>query len=100
MYLDVGGWCVGVVDQHATQVPCALGTRTDDLAALGAGTADIRAGLLHLSGVPLVIGRLRIVGVPSMRRLRAAHPSGPVAPMGRVAVEHVWSVPATADTPQ
>jgi hypothetical protein len=68
VYLDVAGWCVGVADQHATEVPCALGTRTDDLAALAEGAAQLRGGVLHLSGVPLVIGRLRHVRVPTLRR--------------------------------
>lgn len=81
VYVAVGGWCVGVVDRHATQVPCALGTRSDDLAALGAGPAQVRDGVLHLSGVPLVIGRLRDVTVPSLDARRTAHRSG-TAPLG------------------
>jgi hypothetical protein len=81
VYLDVGGWCVGVVDHHATQVPCALGTRTDELATLGAGPAYVRDGVLHLSEVPLVIGRLRHVGVPALRPRRTAHQRGLVAPL-------------------
>jgi Protein of unknown function (DUF2877) len=81
VYLDVGGWCVGVVDQHATQVPCALGARTDDLAAIGAGPAYIQAGVLHLSGVPLVIGRLRNVGVPTLRLPQGAHQPEPSRPL-------------------
>ncbi len=70
-----------MVDQHATEVPCALGTRTDDLAVLGAGPAYIRAGVLHLSGVPLVIGRLRDVGVPPLRPTRPANKSMPTTPL-------------------
>ena len=95
MYLDVGGWCVGVVDQHATQVPCALGARTDDLAALGAGPAYVRAGVLHLSGVPLVIGRLRDVGVPALRRRRPPTSPGP-RHRWTPTPSRAWSVPATA----
>ena len=81
VYVDVGGWCVGVVDQHATEVPCALGTRTDDLVVLGAGPAYVRAGVLHLSGVPLVIGRLRDVSVPPLRPRRPVHKSLPTTPL-------------------
>ena len=81
VYLDVGGWSVGVVDQHAAQVPCALGTRTDDLAALGSGPAYVVDGVLHLSGVPLVIGRLRSVGVPAVRLLDTASQPEHVAPL-------------------
>jgi len=80
VYLDVGGWCVGVVDQHAIQVPCALGTRTGDLGELGAGPAYIADGVLHLSGVPLVIGRLRRVQVPALRINPARRPD-PVIPL-------------------
>jgi hypothetical protein len=79
VYLDVSGWCVGVVNQHAAQVPCALGTRTGDLAALGAGPAYLRGGVLHLSGVPLVIGRLRQVGVPAVRTVATTHRPEPAA---------------------
>ncbi len=81
MYVDLGGWCVGVVDQHAAQVPCALGARTGDLATLAAGSAYLRGGVLHLSGVPLVIGRLRRVEVPTLCATDAAHPPEPVAPL-------------------
>jgi len=81
VYLDVGGWCVGVVDQHATQVPCALGTRTEDLAALGAGPAYVQDGVLHLSGVPLVVGRLREVSVPVLRAALTTPQPGTVAPL-------------------
>ncbi len=60
VYVDLDGWCVGVVDQHATRVPCALLTRSPDLGRLGGGPAEVRAGVLHLSGVPLVVGRLAL----------------------------------------
>lgn len=86
VYLDVRGWCVGVVDQHATQVPCALGARTDDLAAVAAGPAYVEGGVLHLSGVPLVIGRLRHVGVPTLRPPQAGPQTEPATPLDREAV--------------
>jgi hypothetical protein len=70
-----------VVDRHATQVPCALGTLSEDLAALGAGPVHVRDGVLHLSGVPLVIGRLREVRVPAMPTRRTASGTGPREPM-------------------
>ena len=92
VYLDVGGWCVGVVDQHAAQVPCALGTRTGDLAALGSGPAYVRGGVLHLSGVPLVIGRLRSVEVPALRLMDAAH-----QPMPPLNTETVASLVGAGD---
>jgi hypothetical protein len=74
MYLDVGGWCVGVVDQHAVQVPCALATRLRDLGELGVGPAYLADGVLHLGGVPLVIGRLRRVEVPALGIAPTHHP--------------------------
>ncbi len=86
VYLDLGGWCVGVVDQHVTQVPCALGARTCQVAALGAGTAYVRDGVLLLSGVPLVIGRLRHVGVPA---LRLTHRSQDASTMDTAEVERL-----------
>ena len=88
VYLEVGGWCVGVVDQLAVQVPCALGARTADLGMLGSGPAYLSGGVLHLSGVPLVIGRLRRVEVPALRIDAAPRPD-PVAPMDADAVNHL-----------
>jgi len=88
VYLAVGGWCVGVVDQHAVQVPCALSTRSGDLGKLGAGPAYLADGVLHLSGVPLVIGRLRRVEVPALR-IGTAHRPDPVAPMDADAVDRL-----------
>jgi hypothetical protein len=88
VYLDVDGWCVGVVDQHAVQVPCALGTLTGDLGELGVGPAYLLDGVLHLSGVPLVIGRLRRVEVSALRVDTALRP-GPVAPMDTDAVNRL-----------
>ncbi len=81
VYVDVAGWCVGVVDQHATQVPCALGTRSPDLARLGSGSADLRDGVLHLSGVPMVIGRLRDATVPDVRPERLPRAASATDPL-------------------
>lgn len=84
--VDLGGWCVGIVDQHAAALPCALGTRNAELARLGAGPAHVAAGVLHLSGVPLVVGRLRDVAVPrvqpgTLRALDALPTPRTVAPL-------------------
>ncbi len=70
VYVDVAGWCVGVVDQNATQVPCALGARTHDFVTLASSEAHVHRGVLHLGGVALVIGRLRAVTVPALRASR------------------------------
>jgi hypothetical protein len=79
VYLDLDGWCLGVVSTRATAVPCALRTGADRVP--DAVTADVRDGVLHLDGTPLVVGRLVDVRVP---RLRAAVRT-PAAPPGDVA---------------
>ena len=71
VYLDVGGWCVGVVGSRATAVPCALRTSLVTLPAVA--VAGVRSGVLHLDGVALTIGRLVDVSVP---HLRATGPGG------------------------
>lgn len=64
IYLDVGGWCVGVLGFRATAVPCALRT---SLATLPQVTkAVVRKGALHLDSAPLAIGRLADVSVPAL----------------------------------
>ncbi len=79
VYLDLGGWCLGVVGTRATAVPCAL--RSGAGRVPEAASADIRGGVLHLDGTPLVVGRLVDVRVP---RLQAAV-STPAPPPGDVA---------------
>lgn len=79
VYLDLDGWCLGVVSSRATAVPCALRTGADRVPE--ARTAEVSAGVLHLDGTALVVGRLVDVGVP---RLRAATAT-PAAPPGDVA---------------
>lgn len=71
VYVDLGGWCVGVVGFRATAVPCALRTSLGTLPAVAG--AGIRSGVLHLDDTPLSIGRLVDVSVPSLpgRRLGA-----------------------------
>ncbi|HYF71634.1 MAG TPA: DUF2877 domain-containing protein [Nocardioides sp.] len=81
VYLDVAGWCVGVVGVRATAVPCALRTGADRVP--DARSAGIRDGVLHLDGTPLVVGRLVDVRVPPLRAEVAtpAPPPGDVAAM-------------------
>jgi hypothetical protein len=67
VHLDVDGWCVGVVGTAAAAVPCALRLATPgvgDLAA--AASAHVVDGVLHLDGVPLVVGRTLAVTVPRL----------------------------------
>ena len=74
VYVDVDGWCVGVVGFRATAVPCALRTSLSTLPEItGAG---VRGGVLHLDDVPLVIGRLADVRVPGLSgRTAGAQPT-------------------------
>lgn len=65
VYLEVDGWCVGVVGTDAAAVPCALRLATPGVGELaGASIAHVEGGVLHLDGVPLVVGRTIDVGVP------------------------------------
>jgi len=70
VYLDLGGRCVGVVGSAAVAVPCALRVATSDLGPLTGDSASVRAGAIHLDGVPLLVVRLVDVRVPRLR-LRA-----------------------------
>jgi len=62
-------------------VPCALRTGRDDVP--DARTAHVEAGVLHLDGEPLTIGRVVDVSVPHLSRRwsRPAPPPGDVAAM-------------------
>jgi hypothetical protein len=67
VYLDVGGWCVGVVGTAAAAVPCALRLATSGVGSLaGAQSARVVDGVLHLDGVPLLVGRTIDVVVPRL----------------------------------
>ena len=66
LYLDLDGWCLGVVGRGAARVPCALGLGTDDLAGLETASAHVEAGVLHLDGSPLVVGRIVDAQVPHL----------------------------------
>jgi len=74
LYLDLDGWCLGVVGRAAAQVPCALRLGTDDLAALDGHTAYVGAGTLHVDGTPLAVGRVVDTRVPRLE-LTVARPS-------------------------
>ena len=69
LYVDVGGWCVGVVSRGATQVPCALRAATDPLPDFLSGPrvlAYVSGGTLHVGSRPLSIGRLEGTYVPQL----------------------------------
>ena len=64
VYVDLDGWCLGVVSAHASRVPCALRSRLPSLTP--PSEARVRDGVLHLDDVAYVIGRLEPVTVPSL----------------------------------
>ena len=56
VYVALAERALGVVGRRAWQVPCALRTRLDALPDVR--SAEVRGGVLHLDGVPVVVGRL------------------------------------------
>ena len=80
VYVDLHGWCTGVVDAQAARVPCAMRAASGQLADLPARYAEVRAGVLHLDGRPLVVGRFSRVAVPPLA-LPAALPVDGPAPL-------------------
>lgn len=89
VYVDVAGRCVGVVGRRATAVPCALRTtceRLDGPDGLAPTTAHLADGVLHLDGVPLVVGRIvdvRVPRVPGLAPIRGSHVPDVRAMVGR-----------------
>jgi hypothetical protein len=81
VYVDVAGWCVGVVGPDAAQVPCAL--RLTDIRTTGIHltrgqvTAYLGDGHLHVGGTSLPITRLVGAYVPPLGS-GAAHLTDPV----------------------
>jgi len=69
LYIDVGGWCIGVVSRGATQVPCALRAAMEPLPDFLSGprvSAYVERGTLHVGRRPLSIGRLEGTYVPQL----------------------------------
>ena len=66
LYLALDGWCLGIVDDTAAQVPCALRTSAGHLAALTGAGAVVQGGRLRLDGRPVVVGRLVGTAVPTL----------------------------------
>lgn len=107
VYLDVAGWCVGVVGPGAAAVPCAV--RVRDVRTIrtglahGAGTAYLGGGLLHIGGCPLPINRLVDTYVPPLGD-RVARSTDPVTvqatPPATVAgFVHAWVPSGHVDPP-
>lgn len=78
VYVELDGWCVGVVAAAATAVPCAFRVAAAELPFPGR-SAEVRGGVLAVDGHGLVPGRLVGVAVPRLPvQLRGKAPgSGP-----------------------
>jgi hypothetical protein len=102
IYVDLDGWCLGLVSATATRVPCALWSTLPDLTGLTGlmqGGRDphveVRGGTLVVGGRETRIGRLVDVTAPAPRhvgRTGAPHPvtSGLGLPVdGRLTTTHL-----------
>ena len=66
VYVDLAGWCVGVVGTRATAVPCALRSALASLPDVV--RASVRGGVLHLDEQPVRVGRFVDVRAPRLHR--------------------------------
>jgi hypothetical protein len=105
IYVDLDGWCLGLVSATATRVPCALWSTLPDLTGLTGPTGltqggrdphvEVRGGTLVVGGRETRIGRLVDVTAPAPRhvgRTGAPHPvtSGLGLPVdGRLTTTHL-----------
>lgn len=67
LYVEVQGWCVGVLGTRAARVPCAVIARDEDFATLSGNSAHLADGVLHVDDRPLTLGRFRSVTVPRIQ---------------------------------
>ncbi|MCW2739104.1 MAG: hypothetical protein JWN97_3748 [Nocardioides sp.] len=68
IYVDLDGWCLGLVSASATRVPCALWSALPDLSPMGHREVRVEAGTLHLGDEPVRITRLVDVRIPTVGR--------------------------------
>lgn len=68
VYLEVDGWCLGVLSTAATAVPCALRTGLSTLPGplLAAAEGRVGTGRLALGDTDVVVGRLVDTAVPRL----------------------------------
>ena len=67
VYVEVDGWCVGVLARPAVAVPCGLRTALPGLGALaGAERARVDGGSLWLDHTEVRVGRLEARTVPRL----------------------------------
>jgi hypothetical protein len=85
IYVDLDGWCLGLVSATATRVPCALWSTLPDLTVLTGLTqsgrdphVEVRGGTLVVGGRETRIGRLVDVTAPAPRHVDPAGAPHPV----------------------
>ncbi|PKH39073.1 DUF2877 domain-containing protein [Nocardioides alpinus] len=66
IYIDLDGWCLGLVSASATRVPCALWSTIPDLTDLGRAAVRVESGALHLGHEQVRITRLADVSAPAL----------------------------------
>ncbi len=82
IYVDLDGWCLGLVSAAATRVPCAMWSTLTDLSELadlnGIAGAGVRVqdGSLHVGHEQVRITRLADVAAPSLGPHSGHHTGG------------------------
>lgn len=66
IYVDLDGWCLGLVSASATHVPCALWSTLPDLTGLARTGVRMEAGTLHVGLEQVRITRLADVSAPHL----------------------------------
>lgn len=66
IYVDLDGWCLGLVAATATRVPCALWSSLPDLSVLAGGPVEVVDGALVVAGHEVRVSR---VVDPTVRHL-------------------------------
>ena len=79
VYVDLDGWCLGVVSATATRVPCALWSTLPDLGAYAGRPVAVRDRTLVVGDDELRITRLADPRVRSVGRHDARSPGRPLA---------------------
>ncbi len=68
IYVDLDGWCLGLVSATATRVPCALWSTLPDLGHLADQAVVVRDGTLHVGDEEVRVARLVVVTAPAPGR--------------------------------
>jgi len=87
IYVDLDGWCLGLVSATATRVPCALWSTLPDLVAHAGSPVAVRDGVLVLGDDELRITRLADPRATTVGR----HENPPSAP--EVLLSHQLDLP-------